>query len=47
MENEVDKLLKELSDIDGVRKVAVINNVEKKLLVELIWMKALLFWLEH
>ncbi|EMF0717559.1 hypothetical protein V2E67_001723 [Citrobacter freundii] len=31
MENEVDKLLKELSDIDGVRKVAVINNVEKKI----------------
>lgn len=31
MENEVDKLLKELSDIDGVLKVAVINNVERKL----------------
>lgn len=31
MENEVDKLLEELSDIDGVLKVAVINNVEKKI----------------
>lgn len=38
MEYEVDNLLNELSQIDGILRVAVINNINKKLNVVLIWM---------
>lgn len=31
MENEVDNLLDELSQIDGILKIAIINNIEKKI----------------